>query len=100
MLRLWRIATCVLLIGIHALALGVPLLALCPDEAACDESEEASCAGCTLCVCCLDRSPAYKPSNPALIVGALILNLPALAETVPALPEPQDILHVPKAHLA
>lgn len=100
MSRLWRIATCVVLIGLHALALGFPLLALCPDEVACEESEEANCAGCTLCVCCLDRSPAYKPTNSALIVGAPVLDMPVLAEIVPALPEPKDILHVPKLHLA
>lgn len=100
MFRFWRMATCVLLIALHALALSFPLLALCPDEAACEESEEANCAGCTLCVCCLDRSPAYKPLNSTWIVGAPVLDLPILAETVPALPEPKDILHVPKLHLA
>ena len=100
MFRVWRIATSVLLIGLHALALAFPLVALCPDEAQCEESENDGCAACTLCVCCLDRSPAYKPSIPTLIVGAPILDLPALAQTVPALPEPKDILHVPKLRLA
>ena len=96
----WRLAVSVLLVGVYAFALGFPLIDVCPDEAQCAASNDLSASACLLCACCLDRAPADQWSASALTLGSRLLALHVPMDIVPAPPEPQDILHVPKLRFA
>jgi len=99
MFRVVRFATAILLVGIHAFALGFPLFDPCPDEADCEEGSAAA-AACVLCPCCLDRSPADPSAIAAPTIATRYFFVTTPIEIAPPLPEPQDIFHVPKIYLA
>lgn len=100
MTRLGALLLLTLLIGAHV-GLIVPL-----PISHCAAAEESPCtpsdclARCPLCVCSLDRPAASFGAVVLAVLPAPDRAFPVRVGPSPPLPQPRDILHVPKSVLA